>query len=187
MKPRNRVPGALRKTDSRISARIVPTWIALLLSAVCLLSAGCGSDASGTSEGETKRLQVPARSTQPVRDGQFEFILSVIETDIPRLGGPTYGRDADGKFTVLHIQVTNTGGARNVFDYSFQQLLDDQNTAHAPDLVGCMALNSEFRHEYAPGAATTLQLAFDIPADSTPATLVVHASEGSPGARLALS
>lgn len=186
MKPRNRVPGALRRTDSGLSTRIAPTWIVLLLSALCLLSTGCGSD-SGAAEGETTYLQVPTRSTQPIRDGQFEFILSAVETGITRLGGPTSGRDADGKFTVVRVQVTNTGDTRSVFDYSFQQLLDDTAATRQADLVGSMVLNGEFRHEYAPGVATTVQLAFDLPADATPTALVMHAFEGSPGARIALS
>ncbi|WP_067861022.1 DUF4352 domain-containing protein [Nocardia shimofusensis] len=187
MKPRNTVPGALRRTDGRLSARLLPTWIVLVLGAVCLLSAGCGGDSSAGSERKATQIPVPARSTLPVRDGQFEFIVASIESGIPTIGGPSSGRDADGQFAVVHVQVTNTGDTRSVFDYSYQELLDDKDATYAPDLVGNMSLNGEFRHEYGPGAATTIQLAFDITEDATPATLVLRSSEGSPGARIDLS
>lgn len=187
MKPRNTAPGTLRRTDGGLSSRLAPTWIVLLLSAACLLSAGCGSDSSAASEGKATQIPVPARSALPIRDGQFEFIVASIESGISTIGGPSSGRDADGQFAVVHVQVTNTGDTRSVFDYSYQELLDDKGVTYAPDLVGNMSLNGEFRHEYNPDAATTIQLAFDIPEDATPATLVMRASEGSPGVRIDLS
>ncbi|WP_083883701.1 DUF4352 domain-containing protein [Nocardia higoensis] len=187
MKPRNTVPGALRRTDGRLFPRLVPTWIVLVLSAVCLFGAGCGSDSNAASQGKPTQIPVPARSSLPISDGQFEFILARTEIGVGKIGGPTSGREPDGQFAVVHVQVTNTGATRSVFDYSYQELVDDKGATYAPDLVGNMSLNGEFRHEYNPGAATTLQLAFDIPADATPATLVMHATESSPGARIALS
>ncbi|HLS78068.1 MAG TPA: DUF4352 domain-containing protein [Nocardia sp.] len=188
MKPRNTVPGAPRRTDGKLYSRLLPAWLALLLGAVCLVAAGCGGESDAASgEGKSALLPVPARSALPVRDGQFEFILAKTEIEIPRIGGPTSGDEAEGQFAVVHVQVTNTSDTRSVFDYSHQELLDDNGAAYTPHLKATMALNGEFRHEYGPGASTTLQLAFDIAEDATPAALVLHGVDGSPGARVELS
>ncbi|SLH98430.1 Mpr protein [Mycobacteroides abscessus subsp. abscessus] len=92
-----------------------------------------------------------------------------MEFGATHLGGPVTGADATGRFAVARVEVTNTGDEPVTFDYAHQQLIDSRGAAHTPDLPGSMSLNGEFRHDYNPGVGTTLQLAFDLPADTTPA------------------
>ncbi|MBF6292213.1 DUF4352 domain-containing protein [Nocardia farcinica] len=157
----------------------------IALTAICLWGTGCGGTATGGDSGP-EELPIPARSTLPVRDGALEFVVTRVEFGATHLGGPVTGADATGRFAVARVEVTNTGDEPVTFDYAHQQLIDSRGAAHTPDLPGSMSLNGEFRHDYNPGVGTTLQLAFDLPADTTPATLVLRAAPASPGAAIAL-
>ena len=106
-------------------------WGRWLLAAggVLLLVAVAGSlgDDRGGGRG-------PAGLGEPVRDGQFEFVVRSVDCGARLVGEGVGRKPALGQFCLVGLRVENTGGEGRTFGGGQQYLFDDVGKRHDPDL-----------------------------------------------------
>jgi len=106
-------------------------WGRWLLAAggVLLLVAVAGS--LGDDRGGGRR---PAGLGEPVRDGQFEFVVRSVDCGARLVGEGVGRKPALGQFCLVGLRVENTGGEGRTFGGGQQYLFDDVGKRHDPDL-----------------------------------------------------
>ncbi|WP_159621423.1 DUF4352 domain-containing protein [Ruania rhizosphaerae] len=124
----------------------------------------------------------------PARDGQFEFVVSEIETGVEQIGSEFLNTEAQGQFVLVHLSVTNIGNEAQHFFDSDQTMLDTEGREHSADSEAGIYLedNDTLLNEINPGNTLEGVIVFDIPADATPAELELHDSAFSGGVTIAL-
>lgn len=124
----------------------------------------------------------------PVRDGDFEFTVTGVETGVPLIGSDMFGATAQGQFVLVSVTVTNIGDAAQTFLGDNATLVDDQGREHSADTTAAIYLeNSEsFITEINPGNAVDAVVVFDVPADAVPTSIELHDSIFSGGVTVAL-
>jgi hypothetical protein len=124
----------------------------------------------------------------PVRDGKFEFTVTKIEPGPARIGTDYLGETAQGKFILVHITVKNIGNEAQLFMGDNQKLYDAQGREFSADTAAAIYLDQSqsFLNEINPGNAVNGIVVFDIPADVTPAKIVLHDSAFSGGVTVSL-
>jgi hypothetical protein len=153
--------------------------------------------ASPTSSSETpteSSPSAPAESPTPTppptpgegSDGDYSFSVAGTETGdtITSTVSDSVQTSADGMFYVVYANVSNTGTAPLTFVATFQQLtaagttytLDDEATAFLGGTTATIA----------PGDKVETPLVFDIPPDTAPDSIVLHADPTTPGVTLPL-
>ncbi|GEL94824.1 DUF4352 domain-containing protein [Cellulomonas composti] len=125
----------------------------------------------------------------PVRDGKFEFTVTAVETGVPSVGDDILSLDAQGQFVLVHVTVTNIGDEAQYFDGSSQELVDTEGRTHSASTEAAIYLDdaNSILDQINPGVSVEGTVVFDIPADATPATLVLHDSAFSGGVEVAVS
>jgi hypothetical protein len=76
----------------------------------------------------------PAGLGDPVRDGQFEFVVRSVECGSRSVGAGVGRRAPLGQFCMVGLRVENTGGEGRTFGGGQQYLFDDVGKRHDPDL-----------------------------------------------------
>ena len=125
----------------------------------------------------------------PVRDGKFQFTITKV-THAKSVGdiAAGLGDTAQGKYTILHVTVTNISGQSQTLDDSAQYIYDssgrkyDASTSADLDLnSGSNGQNSVFLNDINPGNTVRGEIAFDMPAGVKAATAELHDSVFSGG------
>ncbi|UFU03769.1 DUF4352 domain-containing protein [Ruania suaedae] len=161
--------------------------------------AGGGSadqaEEGAAGEGAPADEEAPAETSEPepepdapglgdaARDGQFEFVVSEIETGVEGIGNEFLSTEPQGQFVLVHMSVTNIGDDPQFLFDSEQSLFDTEGREHSADTEAGIYLedNETFISEINPGNTLEGALVFDIPADATPAALELHDSAFSGG------
>lgn len=143
-------------------------------------------DAASDDAGDETPATDPAQSTGigvPAQDGNFEFTVTSVETGIERIGNDFLHADAQGRFVLVHVTVTNVGNEARRFDGSNQSLIDDLGRTHSADTTAAIYLedSNSFLNQINPGNSVAGVVVFDIPADAEPASLELHDSMFSGG------
>jgi hypothetical protein len=127
-----------------------------------------------------------ARIGTPVRDGKFQFtITSVSHAKSVGDTADGFGDTAQGKYTILHVTVTNIGSQPQTLFDSNQYVFDvsgrkyDVSTSADMDING--ASNSVFFNDINPGNTVRGELAFDMPAGHKAVKAELHDSAFSGG------
>jgi uncharacterized protein DUF4352 len=76
----------------------------------------------------------PAGLGDPVRDGQFEFVVRSVDCGARSVGEGFAGKPALGQFCLVALRVENTGAEGRTFGGGQQYLFDDAGKRHDPDL-----------------------------------------------------
>lgn len=126
---------------------------------------------------------------EPVRDGQFEFTVSQIETNVAHVGNEYFGKTAQGQFVLVHVKIENVGDQAQTFSGSYVTAFDAQGREFSSDTEAAIYLeeSNSFINEINPGNAADGIVVFDIPKDATITLLELHDSFFSGGATVRLS
>jgi hypothetical protein len=129
-----------------------------------------------------------ARIGTPVRDGKFQFtITSVSHAKSVGDTADGLGDTAQGKYTILHITVTNIGNQPQTLDDSSQYVYDasgrqyDASTSADMDLNSANGSDSVFLNDINPGNTVKGELAFDMPVGVKAVKAELHDSMFSGG------
>ena len=129
-----------------------------------------------------------AKIGTPVRDGKFQFTITSVSH--ARSVGDTadgLGDTAQGKYTILHVTVTNIGSQPQTLDDSSQYVYDasgrkyDVSTSADVDLNSASGSDSVFFNDINPGNTVHGELAFDMPAGQKAVKAELHDSAFSGG------
>ncbi|OBA71511.1 hypothetical protein A5641_02105 [Mycobacterium sp. 1554424.7] len=169
-------------------------WPWVLLAVVVLFFGGCftvvaviGSAVHSSSQhraSESAAASAPSAAMpgigQEVRDGKFAFTV----TGVSRASsvGVTQAR---GEFVIVAMNVKNTGDQPQDFFSSNQKLFDTAGRQYAADPMAIskdsMVINLN------PGFDLNVKVPFDVPVGTTLATIEVHDSAFSDGAKVRLT
>lgn len=191
----NPAPRGSRRARGYLTALLSVIGVVAVTAAV----AGCGSLTSGggsPSSGGTDSLPTvsPAAATahigDKVRDGKFEFTVTGV-TYAKSVGDTSMGlgQTAQGRFTILHIKVTNIGTESQSLSDSAQFVRDAQgrkfDASTAADLY--ITGNDVLFNNINPGNTVHGLIAFDMPANDKAVTVELHDSLFSGGVTVSLS
>jgi hypothetical protein len=145
------------------------------------------SDSSGGQEGAPP--EETAGIGDPVRDGDFEFVVTEVETGVDSVGEDPFGEAAQGEFVLVHLSVENIGEQSQVLDGQSQMLFDTEGREHShADVEAALYLegSESFLNEINPGNTVDGILLYDLPPDAEPARVELHDSPLSNGVEVDL-
>lgn len=125
----------------------------------------------------------------PVRDGKFEFTVTGIEAGLPSVGdNPYLMQKAQGQFVVVTMTVQNTGNEPKGISPTDQKLFDAQGRKFTADPTAAINLDSDVPlwDQINPGNSVTLKVVYDMPVGAVPASMELHDSMFSGGAKVNL-
>jgi hypothetical protein len=158
----------------------------LVVLAVIAALAGCGMPTAT----HTVSTSTPASAAlnQPVRDGEFEFVVSAVGPVPEHWYGPH--PPPGGEWIIATMTVRNAGSKPQSFSVRNQKLIDSAGRQYGPDMSAAVALNPAFMvsvNDVNPGFAIgTLKVPFGVPDGTRAAAIEVHDSAFSDGARVTL-
>jgi len=123
-----------------------------------------------------------------VRDGKFEFTVTGI-THAKSVGDPSgLGQTAQGKYTILHVTVTNISNVSQVLDDSSQNVYDSRGRQYTADSTADIYIsgNDVFFTTINPGNTVHGEIAFDLPRGDSAVRAVLHDSAFSGGVTVTL-
>jgi hypothetical protein len=123
-----------------------------------------------------------------VRDGTFEFIVTGIEDGGTEVGDEVLSEQAQGRFYLVHVTVTNIGDeAQSMYDGN-QRVRDEQGrTFEANSMAGLYVDGNDlWLEEINPGNSVSGTLVFDMPEGTSPAQIELHDSAFSGGVTVSL-
>jgi hypothetical protein len=130
----------------------------------------------------------PAGLGDPVRDGQFEFVVRSVACGARSVGQGLAAKRALAQFCLVELRVENTGTEGRTFGGGGQYLFDDAGKRHDPDL------DATVRHgdgrllstHLNPGQRLEGTLVYDVPDPVDLARVELHDGAFSGGASVAL-
>ncbi len=183
--------------------------IALVAVTALSVAVGGGDQPSSTVAGSAGAGQQPASAGQqqakggqqavgesgdvkigvPVRDGAFEFTVGKPKDEGASIGSGMTKVNAQGKFIVIPVDVTNIGDQAKTLEATSQKLIDSKgrefNTSH--EFFALPDANKAFLENINPGnTVKQAPLLFDVPKDVELATLELHDSMFSGGVKVSL-
>jgi hypothetical protein len=128
----------------------------------------------------------PAGVGDPVRDGQFEFVVRAVDCGSRSVGEGFGRRTALGQFCLVSFRVENTGTEGRTFGGGQQFLFDRDGNRHDPDLAATVGNGGEWSIHLNPGQRLAGTLVYDVPGSAVPARVEFHDATFSGGASVAL-
>ncbi|WP_063038763.1 serine/threonine-protein kinase [Nocardia pseudovaccinii] len=197
-----------RRRRKSFLSRLVGALVVLFLTPF-MLAAGCaaliafGNTGSGggtrtadpsaaVRDGDTAQSAEPpapvsAGLHSPVRDGKFEFVVTSVDSGVPRIGL----QNASGSYSVVTVAVRNISDEPKWFLPVGQRLVDTQGREVDHNAIATMWQTTQRRYGYSfelqPGQSATTQLVFDVAQDATPSRLELHDFMLSNGATVELN
>ena len=163
----------------------------VLIVIISVASNGGSKGTPATGRGAAPANAAPAapqvaKIGTPVRDGKFQFtITSVSHAKSVGDTADGFGDTAQGKYTILHVTVTNIGSQPQTLFDSNQYVYDasgrkyDASTSADVDINGTS--DSVFVNDINPGNTVRGELAFDMPAGHKAVKAELHDSAFSGG------
>ena len=130
----------------------------------------------------------PAGVGDPVRDGQFQFVVRSVDCGARSVGQGFGRQQALGQFCLVALQAENTGAEGRTFAGGQQYLFDRAGKRHDPDLAatarhgGGRLLSTHLN----PGQRLAGTLLYDVPERVEPARVELHDAPFSGGASVML-
>jgi hypothetical protein len=90
--------------------------------------------ASNLGENDRRAGDGPAGLGDPVRDGQFEFVVRSVDCGVAAVGEGLARKEAQDQFCLVALEVENTGTEGRDFLGGQQFLFDEDGNRHSPDL-----------------------------------------------------
>jgi hypothetical protein len=127
----------------------------------------------------------PPLMVNPVRDGEFAFIVNGVQPNELIVSNPNTGqsKSATGKFFAVTMTVKNEGAQPKPFDLTAQQIIGVSGTTYDLDTEGTTILNGTppAPAPLNPDQEVRATALFDIPNNDVPAMLYLHETAGSYG------
>ncbi|MFI7670004.1 protein kinase [Nocardia sp. NPDC049526] len=197
-----------RRRRKSFLSRLIGALVVIFLTPF-MLAAGCaaliafGNTGSGggtrtadpsvaVRDGDTAQSAEPpapvsAGLNSPVRDGKFEFVVTSVDSGVPRIGL----QNASGSYSVVTVAVRNISDEPKWFLPVGQRLVDTQGRQVDHNAIATMWQTTQRRYGYSfelqPGQSATTQLVFDVGPDATPSRLELHDFMLSNGATVELN
>jgi eukaryotic-like serine/threonine-protein kinase len=185
------VPGPAPRRARRGRVQL-PGWTAppgrrrrgrwLLGAAVLLLLLAVASNLDDRS----RENPAPAGLGDPVRDGQFEFVVRSVDCGVRSVGEGFGRRTALGRFCLVRLRVENTGTVGRTFGGGQQYLFDRDGNRHDPDLAATLGSGGEWSAHLNPGQRLAGTLVYDVPESAVPTRVELHDAPFSGGASVVL-
>ena len=163
----------------------------VLIVIISVAANGCSNGTSAAGSGAAPANAVPAapqvaKIGTPVRDGKFQFTITSVSHAVS-VGDTAdgFGDTAQGKYTILHVTVTNISSQPQTLFDSNQYVFDasgrkyDVSTSADMDING--ASDSVLFNDINPGNTVRGELAFDMPAGLKAVKAELHDSAFSGG------
>jgi eukaryotic-like serine/threonine-protein kinase len=165
--------------------------VAGLLVAVLLLGSMLDGRNRPTRQGPSGgpvRAAAAAGLGQPVRDGQFEFVVRSVRCGLRQVGPELARQTPQGRFCLLAVRVANVGADARNFAAGDQRLFGADGRRHSVHLAATAANGSpQLLHTLVnPGNRIAGTLVYDVPARMRPARVELHDSPLSRGATVRL-
>jgi uncharacterized protein DUF4352 len=151
-------------------------------------SSSSGSSSSGSSGSSGAAPGIGAKA----RDGKFQFVVTSI-SHAKNVGDVAdgFGDTASGRYTVLHVTVTNIGSQAQTLDDSSQYVYDHRgrqfSASSSADIDGNSSTGGGvFFNQINPGGTVHGKLYFDLPRGTTAIKAVLHDSAFSDGVTVSL-
>ncbi|KXO89442.1 DUF4352 domain-containing protein [Tsukamurella pseudospumae] len=171
-------------------------WIVLAVIAfiviVSVATGGGNKDDAGSAPGGSAAATAAkvAGLNTAVRDGKFEFVVTGVEAGLAEVGdNPYLAKKAQGQFVVVSMTVKNIGTKPQSFSPSSQKLKDAQGRTFESDSMAQIALGDSdvpVWDNINPGNTVQVKVVFDMPKDASAASIELHDSMFSGGAKVAL-
>jgi hypothetical protein len=119
----------------------------------------------------------PAGLGDPVRDGQFEFVVRSVDCGAASVGRGVAPKPAHDQFCLVALEVENTGTEGRDFGGGQQFLFDTDGNRHDPDLDATARHEGDARlwsSHLNPGQRLEGTLVYDVPESVTPSRLELH-------------
>jgi hypothetical protein len=130
----------------------------------------------------------PAGLGDPVRDGQFEFVVRSVDCGARSVGEGIGRRPALEQFCLVALEVENTGREGRTFGGGQQYLFDDDGKRHDPDLDATVRLGDGhlLSTHLNPGQRLAGTLVYDVPDPVALARVELHDGPFSGGTSVTL-
>jgi hypothetical protein len=174
---RQQLPGWTRPPRRRRWGR----WLVGAAALLVLLSVASNSRENGGDAG-------PAGLGDPVRDGQFEFVVRSVDCGARSVGEGIGRRPALEQFCLVALEVENTGREGRTFGGGQQYLFDDDGKRHDPDLDATVRLGDGhlLSTHLNPGQRLAGTLVYDVPDPVALARVELHDGPFSGGTSVTL-
>ena len=118
----------------------------------------------------------PAGLGDPVRDGQFEFVVRAVDCGARSVGEGFGHRTALGQFCLVRFRVQNTGTRGRTFGGGQQYLFDRDGNRHDPDLAATAGNGGDrlWATHLNPGQRLAGTLVYDVPEAAAPDRVELH-------------
>jgi hypothetical protein len=156
-----------------------------------------GSTNTGTTSSGSGQQAAPAAAGphigEPAADGKFRFVVThVSHTKSVGDTADGLGETADGRFTVLHIRVTNISNQSQTLDDSAQYVYDARGRKFDADTAADLDANpgnsgGVFLNDINPGNSVSGVILFDLPRSDKAVKAELHDSVFSGGVTIALT
>ena len=183
-RPRGRVqlPGwtAPPRRKRRWGRRLLVAAVVLALLAV----------ASNLGEDDRRPGGGPPGLGDPVRDGQFEFVVRSVDCGAGSVGQGVARKQAQDQFCLVAFEVENSGTEGRTFGGGQQFLFDSDGNRHDPDLDATARHEGDGRlwsSHLNPGQRLEGTLVYDVPRSVTPSRVELHDGLFSGGATVELT
>ncbi|MBU2668781.1 DUF4352 domain-containing protein [Actinoplanes bogorensis] len=126
---------------------------------------------------------------KPARDGAFVFTVTTVRCGVAKVGDEFVNLEPDGAFCLVDVEVKNGATTAEYFDSTSQKAYDGNGVEFSTDMQAEVFVNSAtpgFLDEIAAGGQVKGTLVFDVPVDSSLASVVLHESFASTGTRIAV-
>ncbi|MGW0037045.1 DUF4352 domain-containing protein [Gordonia sp. NPDC003376] len=172
--------------------------LVVLIVIIAVMSGTSGDDQASKSGSSTTAQdggsgggdQTPGLNT-PVRDGKFEFVVTGVEKGLSSVGdNPYLTEKAQGQFVIVTMTVKNISDKAYSFSPTDQKLFDAQGRSFEPSTSAQIALGDSgipVWDNINPGNTVTAKVVYDMPADAQPASIELHDSLFSGGAKVTVS
>jgi eukaryotic-like serine/threonine-protein kinase len=156
----------------------------LLVAVAVLLLLSVASNLGDDRRGATG----PAGLGDPVRDGQFEFVVRSVDCGAGSVGEGAGRKPPLGQFCLVGLRVENTGNEGRTFGGGHQYLFDDAGKRHDPDLDATVGHGDGhlWSTNLNPGQRLEGTLVYDVPDPVTLARVELHDAPFSGGASVEL-
>lgn len=146
-------------------------------------------NSTGTDGGDSGKAAAPAKAHaakvgDPVRDGNFEFVVQKMQCGVSRIGSADFGADAQGQYCLVTMSVKNVKSDSQTFDSSNQLAFDTNGRKFDSDPDGDLYTDggeSAFLNDINPGNRVTGTVVFDVPRTAKITKLELHDSMFSGG------
>ncbi|QIK84860.1 DUF4352 domain-containing protein [Sanguibacter sp. HDW7] len=118
-----------------------------------------------------------------VRDGKFEFVVTKVSDGGTSIGPKGFAEKAQGRFVLVHVDVTNIGKEPQYFFGDNQTVYDSEDREFSADTTAAIYLedSSSFIEEINPGNTVEGTLVFDLPKGVGAERIELHDSVFSGG------